>query len=367
MRMIFIFIFLSLLSGCSPFENKALEQEQSKKPEDENKTSIHQDFQIQLLRNTVDKKGKWEAFADVKNSAATFLDRVNKLNNAIGTMVMKTESAGLDPNKIAEQDKTITVDTSSESKFLGAIQYRRATVYLFLNKTKVSDNDKVVDEHRLMAFGSTLIKHGGSSGTELSSVTADDVNKFLTQKKIELPPGTKFFLDSEALKKSDKPEEKAETKDVDYSILVMTKAGNWQDFADVKDQVVTFKNHAQNILDKAVCETVAKIEDAGIIETNKIDAKDKNITVDATKKSQLLEVMRYRTGTIYLFLNTTKATDNMGNVVDEYRLMAFGRDIAHSGGQTNLASVSSLTADKIDEFLAKHNINLPNGTKLFLE
>ncbi len=150
-----------------------------------------ENFDIAIMRITklADGKpgpGQWQVVGSVKDGQTTVKesghDDVNKMNKAIIEYIGEIDAHFM-PDMIG---KTFTVDTLT-SKLVSAMQYRRCTVYLFLQTSPVGS--------RLLAYGSTLIKHHAESfGTALSSVHANDIKEHLRQYKINLPADIRYFL-----------------------------------------------------------------------------------------------------------------------------------------------------------------------------
>jgi len=143
-------------------------------------------YQIALLYDDKTPKGNWRAIADVKNGVAEvkpfLLSDVQAMNKTIAEFIAKNDT--VPPRKLI--NKTFKID-ELESRLLEVMRFRRCTVYLFLQTSPVGT--------RLLAYGSTLIKHHAISfGTSLDLVFPQTIKDFLTKEEIKLPKDTKYFL-----------------------------------------------------------------------------------------------------------------------------------------------------------------------------
>lgn len=145
-----------------------------------------EDFEIALLHNNDSGQGEWRVTAIVNDGRTTLKETgfsdVNQMNRAIVEFIAEHDAAFESKMK----GKTFTFSTLT-SKLISVMQYRRCTVYLFLQTSPVGS--------RVIAYGSTLIKHHGTSfGTALNSVNISTVKQHLLKENHVLPKDVKYFL-----------------------------------------------------------------------------------------------------------------------------------------------------------------------------
>ena len=142
-------------------------------------------YEVGIMRNN-NKAGEWVVIGEIQPKSihvekSGFSD-VDVLNAKILEFIAKQDAAN-----DAQSISFSASEGSLKVRLLDIAKYRRCTVYLFLQESP--------NGNRLLAYGSTLIKHHAASfGTSLESVTMESIKDHLAKENIKLPKPINYFV-----------------------------------------------------------------------------------------------------------------------------------------------------------------------------